>query len=424
MGPTGVFLEMEWGLDMDWYDHEASWRPYIPLRPLAADGKAVSASGSDWFFDFDMSTPWEPVSDHFLVPEISRSIIDADLSSFSACIDDITSNHPFPIDSAWPLDWDHGLLLCPFPTVEELQTAGATARRTAVDYLGFINWWTASISGWDANLDMHTTTVIKNMELHRFPKRGTLVDLEKDWHEINIPNLVQHRIPMAYPWSVSLASTPRFTSLSPHVLHAYDKCRLDKGYELHSNDLPELKDHLSVAMKYDQFLQDVSSDGCPDPDVEFDEGWWYYVVDFQGWSRRRIPLRVAREYYVLFALSVEKEGDVTVVLFRRWEALGNPAALTRPAVALEDDPQGCMIRGADEIRELHKYNHAPVGNWHFDMDGRPASAPSSGNPSLSSSSHAIIPDTQDGIPFASRRWLRQMTSARRRSVSAEGESRE
>ena len=74
----------------------------------------------------------------------------------------------------------------------ELQTTGATARQTTVDYLGFINWWIASISVWDANMDMHTTTVIKNMELHHFPKRGTLVDLEKDWHEINIPNLVQH----------------------------------------------------------------------------------------------------------------------------------------------------------------------------------------------------------------------------------------
>lgn len=24
-GPTGVYLEMEWGLDLDWYDCNASW---------------------------------------------------------------------------------------------------------------------------------------------------------------------------------------------------------------------------------------------------------------------------------------------------------------------------------------------------------------------------------------------------------------
>ena len=33
---------------------------------------------------------------------------------------------------------------------------------------------------------------------------------------------------------------------------------------------------------------------------------------------------------------------------------------TRPIVALEDGPQGCIIRGADEIRELHKYDHTPL----------------------------------------------------------------
>ena len=423
-GPTGVFLEMEWALDMDWYDHEASWRPYIPLKPLAADGKAVSESGWDWFFDFDMSTPWESASSgHFVVPETSRSVIESDLTSLSTYIDDITSSHPFPFDSARPLDWDHGLLLQPFSTIEELQVAGGTARRTAVDYLGFISWWTASISGWDANLDTRTAEVIKSMELHRFRKRGVLVDWERDWREINIPNLVLHRVPIAYSWTTSLASMPRFTSLSPHLLRAYDKSRLEEGYELHSNDLPDLRDDLSEAKKYDQFFQEVSTDGRPDPDVEFDEGWCYYVIDFQGWSRRRIPLRVAREYYVLFASTITQEEDVTVVSFRRWETLGNPAALARLMVALEDDPQGCMIRGADEIRELHKYNHAPVSNWYYDMDGRPSSTPTSGTSSLSNRSRADVSSPQHVTSSMSQRWLHQMSSVGRRSLSTEVESR-
>lgn len=184
---------MEWGLDMDWYDHEASWRPYIPLKPLATDGKAISESGSDWFFDFEMSTPWESIGvSHFIIPEALRSTIETDLSSLSGCIGDIVSNHPFPFDSAQPLDWDRDLLLRPYPNVQELQVAGGAARRTAMDYLGFLNWWTASISRWDANLDIHTTKFIKALELHRFRKRGVLVDWEKDWREVNIPNMVQH----------------------------------------------------------------------------------------------------------------------------------------------------------------------------------------------------------------------------------------
>ena len=218
-GPTGVYLEMEWAMDMDWYDHEASWRPYIPLKPLATDGKPVSDSGCDWFFNFEMSTPWEPLgAEHFRVPEATRSIIEADLSSLSGCIGDITSNHPFPFDSARPLDWDHGLLLQPFSSVQDLQAASGAAKRIAVDYLGFLNWWTASISGWDANLDMHTTSFIKALELHRFRKWGVLIDWERDWREVNIPNYIQHQVPLAYFWTASLASSPRFTSLSPQVL--------------------------------------------------------------------------------------------------------------------------------------------------------------------------------------------------------------
>jgi len=37
-GPTGVYLEMEWSLDMDWYDRDASWCPYIPLKRDAYSG--------------------------------------------------------------------------------------------------------------------------------------------------------------------------------------------------------------------------------------------------------------------------------------------------------------------------------------------------------------------------------------------------
>ena len=46
-GPTGVFLEMECALDMNWYDHDASWRPFIPLKPSDLSKGALSESGLD-----------------------------------------------------------------------------------------------------------------------------------------------------------------------------------------------------------------------------------------------------------------------------------------------------------------------------------------------------------------------------------------
>ena len=95
------------------------------------------------------------------------------------------------------------------------------------------------------------------------------------------------------------------------------------------------------------------SHGCngrPDPDVQFDDDWEYYVVDFQGWSRRRIPVSVAQEYYILFASTVDREDHGTVVLFRRWEPLDN---LTDglPHLTGLAGVEGCnsVMRGSCEI---------------------------------------------------------------------------
>ena len=119
---------------------------------------------------------------------------------------------------------------------------------------------------------------------------------------------------------------------------------------------------------------------------------------------------------------MSSEDDVTVVLFRRWETLGNPAALSRPRIALEDDPQGCMVRGADEIRELHKYEHAPVGSWHYNEDGRSNSSQSSEASVFSGRSNTNLSGIPEGTSLTSRRWLCQMASTGQRATSTEAES--
>lgn len=217
-GPTGVYLEMEWGLDMHWYNRDASWRPYIPLKPTIGEGEPLSGSRCNWFFDFDMTTPYDHLSTGvFIVPKSARDQIHADVITWGGCIDDICSNHPFPPKTPRPPEFDHGTLIQGFSSLEELQAAGGVCKRTAVDYLGFLSWWTSSVSHWDANLDHDVVAVIQKLQLHRFQKRGVLIDLERDWWEINLPNLLRHRVPIAYFWPSALASLPRFTSLSPHV---------------------------------------------------------------------------------------------------------------------------------------------------------------------------------------------------------------
>ena len=215
-GPTGVFLEMEWGLDMDWYDHNTCWCPYIPVKTASTDGEPLSGSGSDWFFDFDATTPYEHfLTGVFIVPESTHDQIHADITTWAGCIEDICSNNPFPPGTARPPDFHHRPLIQGFSSLDALQAVGGVCKRTAVNYLGFLLWWTLSVSQWDMNLDHHVLAIIQKLDLCRFQKQGVLVNLETSWREINIPNLVQHGVPVAYLWSSVLASSPRFTCLSP-----------------------------------------------------------------------------------------------------------------------------------------------------------------------------------------------------------------
>ena len=196
----------------------------------------------------------------------------------------------------------------------------------------------------------------------------------------------------------------------------YDQLRRSLARELHSSDLPELTHEFAVIARFDHFFQERHDEGHPDPDVEFADDWSYYVVDFQGWSRRRIPLRVARHYYLLFASSVGKECDSMFVLFRRWETLGNlPVDHPLPAGAMEDVDMNGVVRDTREIRELHKYHHAPAGSATCVLGGQPQGL---SYPSNDSRMDGLAGRrSQLASDFSSRLWLRQMTDDQGRSSS-------
>ena len=114
---------------------------------------------------------------------------------------------------------------------------------------------------------------IKSLRLDRFRKWGVLVDLERHWQEINIANLLRHRVPVAYPWSPSLSPSPRFCSLAPRILQVYDERRISTGGEVRSTDFDDWADDFAVIQQYDHFFQEIAIDGQPDPNVRFDDDW-------------------------------------------------------------------------------------------------------------------------------------------------------
>jgi hypothetical protein len=145
------------------------------------------------------------------------------------------------------------------------------------------------------------------------------------------------------------------------------------------------------------------------------------VVDFQGWSQRQIPLRVARHCYLLFASSIGKEGDTNFVLFRHWETLGNlPVDQPLPIGTMEDMDMNGIVRETGEIRELHKYHHAPIGNASCTLGGRPLCPSDSSDDSPKDGFPRRRP--QGAANFSSRRWLRQMADSQWCSASSSSDN--
>ena len=193
-----------------------------------------------------MSTPYtQGTGRGFTIPQHAQSTIDTDLTNWSWLINEITSNHLFPYGSS-PCPYDQGIITCGFDSCAELQAAGGIVKRTVINYLGFLTWWMASISRWEADLDEQVTKQIKDLHLTQFHKQGVLVNLEQHWQEVNIPNLLRNSVPIAYPWTPSLSMSPHFHCLAPHILQVYDEQRLSTRGEVHSTDFSDWADEFAV----------------------------------------------------------------------------------------------------------------------------------------------------------------------------------
>ena len=127
-GPTGLFLDMEWALDADWFDPEASWRPYLPLPTEGAP---------EWYFQLDQSTLSDPNTMPPLCTILPRSltIMVDDLQMLEECVVAIVKSSVFPTRGTRPGRYDYEKLQGPFDSIQTLEAFGANVKRQALDYL-------------------------------------------------------------------------------------------------------------------------------------------------------------------------------------------------------------------------------------------------------------------------------------------------
>jgi len=195
---------------------------------------------------------------------------------------------------------------CPLPPPVEIEDRVFDSRFDLLQYLsgiqrgflellGAIRWIVAWDGDIDANLGYVTKdapnlkTKVEEWALRRPGGRGVLVDLERDWREVNIALYVDHGIPVHYLWTPDLQLDPRFRSLSPIFLGASIK-----GF---NRPLPDWVERFSQPLvtthSADQFLQlyypprAVSKLSSGPSGVKMET----VVVDFEGWKARSMNFK-------------------------------------------------------------------------------------------------------------------------------------
>jgi hypothetical protein len=248
------------------------------------------------------------------------------------------------------------------------------AKRSILDCWGWISWWIESIPGWMVGIPNEVVQKVLNLELPSYEKRGFLLSVNRDWTNVNFPQLVQQGVPFYYVWGLFEGRDKRFARLDPELikrwLHGGDRNELE---DLWADDIPFVSSIYEIAARYDRFLQLKIDPYCrprnPLPKTtEISGAIEYWVMDFQHWTRRRLsdeetPEGLHELYHHIVLES--RSQQVTRVVFHRFLPKPRREALTDQGEIMDDEP---LIPDLSTIRERFKGRGAPEYGQIFDPE--------------------------------------------------------
>jgi len=273
------------------YDRQTHWRAWIPI-----------GSPECWYAMDPGMMGGVTNGDHHDVDEHFQHVIAKDLSDAHCLMlafvtrqrEDDRKKTPQPIPL--PSSPDITRLSSAFNSNAELVQFLTCVQRGFLEILGAIRWLDAlddeadGILGWvTLSVGFDAAKRLEDWMIFQPGGRGVLVDLLRDWREINIALYLEHAVPIHYAWSQTLHNDARFRSLSPLSLDASPEDVLSgslPGWALSEPTEPHLTTFAS-----DQFLQlrhplntaveilKQSATGLKMTNS---------VVDFEGWKARDV----------------------------------------------------------------------------------------------------------------------------------------
>ncbi|KAJ7438122.1 hypothetical protein B0H11DRAFT_1753107, partial [Mycena galericulata] len=207
---NGYFQHMEFIWKPDWEQHDRFFRAWIPVLPNPQNN-------SPWYFQhrhWVSETPFK----NFIIPEIWRTRMISDLQKLDNCVSEIVTKAPFSGKVPRPQSFHLDSLGRTRETRQAANKLAATAKRAALEFLGFLYWRISTADDWQEGLTLETIATIESFQLTQYGKRGVLINLARDWHGMNMPVLLRHDIPV---WTIREEIEYRFGCLAPSILAAY-----------------------------------------------------------------------------------------------------------------------------------------------------------------------------------------------------------
>ncbi|KII89479.1 hypothetical protein PLICRDRAFT_29709 [Plicaturopsis crispa FD-325 SS-3] len=375
----GTRAAREWGRDPDWYSRGTYWRGFIPCP------SSVSPLHSLWFYNFDKDMPYVQVlfddsnpNDTrlgFQLPFREQAEMISSLERAYACVAAFVSAFKVlpEIIANRPLDFQTFRLRGVHLEIEGLLRTYGIARRTVLDHLGFASWLMHLYPDWREKVPQEVIACMEEWRVEESPRRGFLVDLTRDWREINLPFWIKHGVPTFWMWGDTEDSEPRFARLSPATFAVTDYDRYPEQQPvIGSTHVPPPVIYTAPPAdtdpyRYDKYLSLRHFDtrgGTPMPNRR-KGAIQHYVIDFDEWRRRPVTKPQQKALFrKVFFQDTYVRGHVARIYYRARIIVGPPNDINDD----EDMSEGEVESELDaedwreeqvRLRENLRFNYAP-----------------------------------------------------------------
>ena len=305
-----------WTKQPTWYSDRYHWDVWTVVDCFVDETNNVP-----WYFS-DGSAPRVANDGRFYFDAGLWRQVEEHLTKLWLCIDSIVSNPPFILGTGHPTKFNYLHLSSGWDSAQSASSVVEDAKAQVKEYLGFLNWWSSSVTHWGAPLERWMINYIASFRLCSLKKRGVLVDVVQHCRTLNVGHLLAENVPLYYYWMKDMESLPQFLRLSPVILQAYhDTCEaLDKA-EVFSVEMIGYQSKLDMIKRYDDFFQLQQDPGnmfSPQfADIHSDMK--VYMCDFKGWKGRLlIDVDTIAEYSTCYHFTIDESTPGTTVTIWRW----------------------------------------------------------------------------------------------------------